>query len=423
MFNTALCAEMIKFAHGYGFAVPSVTFDWPTIKAKRDALVERLRGLYLTGTSKLVKIIIGKAKFVGPKEIQVNGQIFTADHIVIAVGGRPAMPPIMGTQYALNSDSFFDMPQLPKKVALVGAGYIAVELAGVLHSLGADTTMFIRGEALLRQFDPMVQQMVTEEYEKMGVKLVKHSHVIGLEDDHGRKSVVFTVNDVENRLEGFDEVIFAIGREANVEHLGLDVAGVQLDKSNRIIVDEKENTTAAGVYALGDCTIHDWDLTPVAIAAGRRLGDRLFGGVAEAYLHYEEIPSVVFSHPTVGTIGYTEPEAKRKFGESNVTVYNSVFTNMFFSIVEPEHRQKTGMKLVCVGDHQQVIGLHVVGLGADEMVQGFAVAVKMGATKSDFDNCVAIHPTASEEFVTMGKWGKLKDHVTLPPPKIDRSRI
>jgi len=278
----------------------------------------------------------------------------------------------------------------------VGAGYIAVELAGMLQTLGADVTLVIRHSEFLRTFDALLRSTLLEEMKEKGPKVVSNTAVQSV----ARKAdntLTLTTNSNQD-LSGFDCLIWAIGRFPNVEKLGLDVAGVRLNQLGYITTDEYQNTTAPGVYSVGDVSGRV-QLTPVAIAAGRRLADRLFGGKKDAKLNYENIPSVVFSHPPIGTVGLTEEQAKEKHGEKHIKVYTSKFTNMFFSVSKV--KEKTAMKLVCLLPEERVVGLHIIGKGADEMVQGFSVAVKMGATKEDFDNTVAIHPTSSEEFVTM----------------------
>lgn len=415
MFNAAFHAETIHRAKAYGFDIPSVSFSWEVIKAKRDAYVERLRGLYKSNTGKLANIVFGKATFVGDRSIEVNGQVYTSDHTLIACGGYPAMPSVPGIEHAIHSDQFFHLETQPRKVAVFGAGYIAVELSGVFQALGSSVHMFIRGSSLLRKFDPLVQEIVGQETERMGVRVVRHASLVAIDvAPDGTKTVVCEVEGREERFTGFDCVLMAIGRHPRTQSLALERTGVSVDKDGFIVVDKFENTTAAKVYAIGDATTTGWELTPVAIAAGRRLADRVFGGEPSARLEYELIPSVVFSHPTVGTIGLTEPQAIAQYGQHNVKVYSAKFKNMYFAMMEEEEKQMTGMKVVCQGEREVVVGIHVVGMGADEMMQGFGVAMKMGATKADLDNSVAIHPTVSEELVTMPKWGTIKGKIVLP---------
>eukprot|EP01097_Dermamoeba_algensis_P009596 TRINITY_DN680_c0_g1_i2.p1 TRINITY_DN680_c0_g1~~TRINITY_DN680_c0_g1_i2.p1 ORF type:complete len:471 (+),score=109.40 TRINITY_DN680_c0_g1_i2:55-1413(+) len=400
MWNTASHAEHFHDLADYGFNVDkNFSFDWKKVKEARDAYVLRLNGIYKNNLEKShVTHLKGKARFVGPKEIEVvdgdKRERVTADHIMIASGGRPQLPNIPGIEHAIDSDRFFELENQPKRVAVVGAGYIAVELAGIFTALKSDTSLFIRHERPLRTFDKMLQDQVYEEMVNSGTKFVTGVAVKALEKtDQG-----LFVKTSKDTTEGpFDTVLFAIGRLPNVE-IGLEAAGVKLNDHGFIAVDKFQNTNVPNVYALGDVCGKAL-LTPVAIAAGRRLSDRLFGNKPEAHLDYDNIPTVVFSHPTIGTVGLTEDEAVHKYGKDKIKVYKSVFTNMYHALTT--RKTKTAMKLVCVLPEEKIVGLHVIGLGADEMLQGFAVAVKMGATKKDFDNTVAIHPTAAEEFVTM----------------------
>jgi len=279
---------------------------------------------------------------------------------------------------------------------VVGAGYIAVELAGMLNTLGSDVSLFIRYNEFLRTFDEILRSTLAEEMKEKGPKVVQNSIVKSV-TRHPDGTLSLTTN-LGQDFSGFDTLIWAIGRLPNAEKLDLDKAGVRLNHLGYIETDDFQNTTAPGIYSVGDISGRV-QLTPVAIAAGRRLADRLFGNKPEAKLDYDNIASVVFSHPPIGTVGLTEEHAKAKYGEKQIKVYTSKFTNMYYSVSKTKER--TAMKLVCLLPEERILGLHVIGKGADEMVQGFAVAVKMRATKEDFDNTVAIHPTSAEEFVTM----------------------
>jgi len=324
---------------------------------------------------------------------------------LIAVGGHPTIPDnIPGAEYGINSDGFFEIERLPKKVALIGAGYIAVEFAGMFNALGTETHLFIRHDSFLRSFDPMVQEAIVKEYERLGVKIHKNSTQDKVEKDEktGKLTLHYKDSNGEGKLEDVDDLIWAIGRSPEVEGLGLEKAGVKQNDKGQIIVDEYQNTSVDNIFALGD-VCGKAELTPVAIAAGRKLGDRLFGGpqFKESKLDYSNIPSVVFAHPEVGTIGLTEPEAVEKFGKENIKIYKTSFTAMYYSMMEAEDKGPTSYKIVCAGPEEKVVGLHILGLGSGEMLQGFGVAIKMGATKKDFDSVVAIHPTSAEELVTL----------------------
>ncbi|EFX06457.1 glutathione reductase [Grosmannia clavigera kw1407] len=328
--------------------------------------------------------------------------IIRAKKILVAVGGRPASPPdIPGAEHGINSDGFFDIATQPKKVALVGAGYIAVEFAGMFNALGTETHLFVRHKTFLRSFDPMVQESVTANYERLGVHLHKEATLTRVDKDATTGKLTLHYGD-GNTLSDVDTLIWAIGRTPLTKDIGLEKAGVEVNEKGLIKVDELQNTSVSNIYALGDVT-GPVELTPVAIAAGRRLAHRLFGPSEFSTLHldYSNIPSVVFSHPEVGSIGLTEPQAVEKYGKDNIKVYKTSFTAMYYSMMEQEEKGPTAYKLVTVGPEEKVVGLHILGLGSGEMLQGFGVAIKMGATKKDFDNVVAIHPTSAEELVTL----------------------
>jgi glutathione reductase (NADPH) len=411
-YNAAALAEAIHDAKAYGFSVEqSAPFDWATFKTKRDAYIKRLNGIYERNLNNdKVDYLHGWARLVSKNQAEVtldddSKVLVNAKKILVAVGGKPTIPPeIPGAEYGTNSDGFFDISTQPKKVAIVGAGYIAVEFAGMFNALGTETHLFIRHDTFLRNFDPMIQEAVTKEYERLGVKLHKRSQASKVEKDSNGKLTVTYKDDQGNEsvVSDVDNLIWAIGRTPETHGIGLEEAGVKLGEKGHIIVDGFQNTAVDNIYALGDVT-GEVELTPVAIAAGRRLAHRLFGGpeFSNLKLDYKNVPSVVFSHPEVGSIGLTEPEAIEKYGKDNIKVYKTSFTAMYYAMMEPEDKGPTSYKLIVTGPEEKVIGLHIMGLGSGEMLQGFGVAIKMGATKADFDSCVAIHPTSAEELVTM----------------------
>jgi glutathione reductase (NADPH) len=321
--NAAAIQETIHEAKAYGFSIQETApFDWTTFKHKRDAYVKRLNGIYEKNLKNdKVEYLNGTASFVSKDVVKVVGQDgqeqqVRAKKILIAVGGRPSTIDVEGAELGISSDGFFDLEKQPKKVAVVGAGYIAVEMAGMFHHLGTETHLFIRHDKFLRTFDPMVQDKIMEEYRRQGLHIHTNSSQSKLEDlGNGMKKLHYKDDDGENTMD-VDCVLWAIGRTPEVEKLKLENTGVELDDKNHIKVDKYQNTNVDGIYALGDVCNSGAELTPVAIAAGRRLGDRLFGGKKDAHLDYNLIPSVVFSHPTVGSIGLTEPEAREKFGDS-----------------------------------------------------------------------------------------------------------
>lgn len=411
-YNAAALAEAIHDSKAYGFNVQETApFDWPTFKAKRDAYIKRLNGIYERNLKNdSVEYLHGWARLLSKNQVEVTLDdqtkvIVNAKKILLAVGGKPTIPPeIPGSEYGTNSDGFFDIEALPKKVAIVGAGYIAVEFAGMFNALGTETHLFIRHENFLRNFDPMIQEGVTNEYERLGVKLHRKSQATKVEKGEDGKLTV-TYKDGEGNesvVSDVDHLIWAIGRTPETSGIGLEEAGVKLDKKGHVVVDEYQNSSVENIYALGDVT-GEVELTPVAIAAGRRLAERLFGGekFSTAKLDYSNVPSVVFSHPEVGSIGLSEPEAIEKYGKDNIKVYQTSFTAMYYAMMEQEDKGPTKYKLVTAGPEEKVVGLHIMGIGSGEMLQGFGVAIKMGATKADFDSVVAIHPTSAEELVTL----------------------
>ena len=355
-----------------------------------------------------MEYIHGRAHLLSKNEVEVvlddgSKETIRAKRILLATGGHPKLPPYPGAELGITSDGFFDLEKLPKRVALVGAGYIAVEMAGMFHHLGSETHLFIRQSTFLRTFDPMIQEKITSEYERQGIIIHKHSSQSKLEKlpEDGWMRLHYKDDKGENTID-LDCLLWAIGRAPEVEDLGLDKAGVKQDERGHIIADEYQNTNVDNIHALGDVS-GKVELTPVAIAAGRKLANRLFGGpkYKNAKLDYENIPSVVFAHPEVGSIGLSEPDAKKKYGEENIKIYYTSFTAMYYAMMDPKEKGPTSYKLICQGPEEKVVGLHILGAGSSEMLQGFGVAVKMGATKADFDDCIAIHPTSAEELVTL----------------------
>ncbi|XP_041315242.1 glutathione reductase, mitochondrial isoform X6 [Pyrgilauda ruficollis] len=410
MWNTAVHAEFVHDHADYGFETAGVKFNWRTIKEKRDAYVRRLNDIYENNVKKAhIDIIRGYGKFTSDPEptIEVNGKKYTAPHILIATGGRPAVPTdseIPGASLGMTSDGFFDLEELPRRSVVVGAGYIAVEMVGILSTLGSKSSLLIRHDKVLRTFDSLISSNCTQELENIGVDVWKHTQVKKVTKSP-RGLLDVTVASVapghkprEEVIRDVDCLLWAVGREPSSDGLGLDRVGVRVDPKGHVLVDEYQNTTRKGIYAVGDVCGRAL-LTPVAIAAGRKLAHRLFEGKQDSRLDYENIPTVVFSHPPIGTVGLTEEEAVATHGKDNVKIYNTSFTPLYHAVTQ--RKVKCVMKLVCAGKEEKVVGLHMQGLGCDEMLQGFAVAIKMGATKADLDNTVAIHPTSAEELVTL----------------------
>ena len=398
MWYAGQIADALHYAPDYGFNAPLQSFDWATLIKNREAYIERIHAAYQRGfTANDVTVIQGFAKFVNKNTVEVNGELYSADHIVIATGGRPSIPNIEGAEYGIDSDGFFALTEQPKSAAVVGAGYIAVELAGVLHALGTQSHLLVRKEKPLRGFDEMLSDTLVEQMAKHGPTLHNHSVPTKVEKhDNGQLTVHLENGETVGPI---DTLIWAIGREPATDQINLEATGVEIDERGFIPTDKYQNTNVDGIYAVGDNTGRV-QLTPVAVAAGRRLCERLFNNKPYEHLDYENVATVVFSHPVIGTVGLSEQEAIDQYGEDQVKVYNSQFTALYQAITE-DYRDPTRMKLVCVGKEEKIVGIHSIGFGSDELLQGFAVAMKMGATKADFDNTVAIHPTSAEEFVTM----------------------
>ena len=396
MWNAEALAHGFHDARDYGFHVPDrIEHDWAALKQRRDAYVERLNGIYARNlNNKSIPYLAGSARLVDAHTVAVDDRRLSAKYILIATGGRPSIPDVPGAELGIDSDGFFELDALPKRVAIAGAGYIAVEFAGMLRALGAEVTLFFRYDSVLRSFDAMLQEGLLESLADDGITLVSNTTPKALEGAPG---------DVRLRTQDgtehgpYDCWIWAAGRVPETGNLGLEAAGVATDEKGYVTTDAYQVTSVGNIFAVGDVTGRA-QLTPVAIAAGRRLADRVFGGMEGRHLSYDDIPTVLFTHPAIGTVGMTEAEAREAHGDA-VKVYSSTFVPLFYGVTD--HKPQTRMKLVTVGDDERVVGLHVIGPGADEMLQGFGVAIKMGATKSDFDNCVAIHPTSAEEFVTM----------------------
>ena len=397
MWYGAQVAETIQtYASEYGFHTADATFDFKTLKANREAYIDRIHGSYERGfDNNGVERVYDYANFVDSHTVEVAGQYYTAPHILIATGGHALYPDIPGAEYGMISDDFFTLDSLPNSVAVVGAGYIAVELAGVLHALGSKTDLFVRNERPLRTFDKEIVETLVKYMAESGLQL--HTHSIPKEvKKNTDDSLTLILENGESYT--VDAIIWAIGRKANVSGFGLEKTGVELTKGGFIKTDAYENTSVDGIYALGDVN-GKLELTPVAVKAGRQLSERLFNNKPNAKMDYKDVATVIFSHPAIGSIGYSEEKATEVFGADKIKVYRSTFTPMYTAL--GSHRQPSKMKLVTLGEDEKIIGLHGIGYGVDEMIQGFSVAIKMGATKEDFDNTVAIHPTGAEEFVTM----------------------
>ena len=395
MWYAAHHAHGLHHAANYGFDIDVKGHDWAGLKERRDAYIERLNGIYENNLDKRgVTYIKGRARFVDATTVHVDGRTVETDRVVIATGGRPSVPDIPGAELGITSDDFFQLEERPQRVLIAGSGYIAVELAGVFSALGSNVQLVVRKDSVLREFDSMLASRLMDCMDRDEIDLV--TRVVPKSLDKTDDGLVLHAED--GRTFGpADCLVWAIGRSPNTEALDAEKAGVEVDESGFIPTDKLQQTNVDTVFALGDVTGRA-ALTPVAIAAGRRLADRLYGGMEGRHLDYETIPTVIFSHPTIATVGLTEEQAREQYGDG-VKVYKSSFIGMYYALGTDKRRSE--MKLITVGEDERVVGCHVIGEGADEMMQGFAVAIRMGATKKDFDDTVAIHPTNAEELVTM----------------------
>ena len=394
MWHAANLAHAVEQANAFGVPTTRGATDWHRLVSGREQYIRDINAYwkgYVDNSG--IEHIEGHARFRDAGSILVNDEVYSADHIVIATGSQPIVPPLPGAELGITSDGFFELSEQPRKVAIVGGGYIAVELGGVLKALGSRVTLFALEDRIMERFDSMISDELSRQMQAQGIAIETGFQVASLEKT--ANGIVVSSADGQ-ALQGFDTVIWAVGRSANTADLRLDSAGVERLPNGMIPVDDYQNTNVSGIYAIGDIT-GKTPLTPVAIAAGRRLAERLFAHKTESRVDYENIPSVVFSHPPIGTVGLHEQEARQRYGD--ITVYETEFTPMRYALTESA--SSMAMKLICSGSEEKIVGLHIIGDHADEMLQGFAVAVKMGARKRDFDTTIAIHPSSAEELVTL----------------------
>ncbi|KNZ30945.1 MAG: glutathione reductase [Methylibium sp. NZG] len=385
-------AEAFEESHGFGWSGAAPTLDWAQLKANRAREITRLNGIYgglLSGAG--VTVLRGSATVKGPNAVEVNGEVHRARHILVATGGWPVVPPLPGSEHAITSNEVFDLKDFPKRLLVVGGGYIACEFASIFTGLGSHVTQLYRGEQVLRGFDDDVRHFVADEMRKKGVDLRTRSDVASIEKAADGLRVALK----DGTQVVADSVLYATGRAPNTAGLGLEEAGVKLALSGAVVVDEHYQSSVPGIHALGDVTARV-QLTPVALAEAMVLVDHLFGA-GQRRLDYELIPTAVFTHPNIGTVGLTEAQARQRLGA--VRIYRSEFRALRHTLSGSTER--TLMKLVVADASDRVVGLHMVGADAGEIVQGFAVAMRAGATKAVFDATLGIHPTVAEEFVTM----------------------
>ncbi len=399
MWYGASLAHALKDAEDYGFNLKTDGLNWEKLVMKRDNFIGGINDWYHDYLAESgVDIIEGHARFTDDKTLNVDGESYTADHIIIATGGRPIVPEdISGAELGYTSDGFFNDidEEQPQKVVVVGGGYIALELAMMMQGFGSDVTIMHQGWPVLIGFDAMIQKNLRQEMQSSGL-IINDDDIINNVEQQDNGKVTLHVENGKS-ITDVDALIWAIGRKPNTDNIGLENTAVEMTKTGMIVVDEKEKTTVNNIYAIGDI-IGKAPLTPVAIAAGRRLGDRLYGGMPTRLMSYDSIATVMFTHPPIGTIGLSEEAAREQYGDA-VKVYTTEFVPMYHQMTR--HKPKTAMKLIVTGDEEKIVGCHMIGLGVDEMLQGFAVAIRMGATKQDFDDTIAIHPVSAEELVTL----------------------
>jgi len=417
MWYAAGLAQSLKDAQDYGFNIDlegashnesngkrSGQLNWEKLVAKRENYIGGILDWYddYLGDSG-VEVITGEAKFLDNKTIEVDGEKYTADNIVIASGGRPIIPEdIQGSEFGIDSDGFFqELDEVqPQKVVVVGGGYIALELAMLMDGLGSDVSVLHQGWPVLEGFDNTIHEALSQQMKDDGLTRYHDEQISKVVDQgegsNGLRKVTIEFEDGTS-ITDVDSLIWAIGRRPNTDSIGIENTDVVLNKNGTVVVDDYEKTNVDGIWAIGD-VIGKAPLTPVAIAAGRRLGDRLYGGKPERKMSYDHIATVMFTHPPIGTIGMSEEKARATFGD-DIKVYQTDFVPMYHTMTR--HKVKTHMKLIVTGAEEKIVGCHVIGTSADEMLQGFAVAIRMGATKSDFDDTIAIHPVSAEELVTM----------------------
>ena len=385
-------AEDLRDAAGYGWQVPEPVFDWNTLLNNKNIEINRLNGIY-ENLLKFNNVVLydGRAVIDTPHTVRVNGEGVSARRILVATGGWPHIPDIPGREHVISSNEAFFIDTLPKRVVIVGGGYIAVEFAGIFHGLGVDTNLVYRSDLFLRGFDGEMRRFLAEQMRDKGINLLFNTRIGGIECRNGR----YLVSSPDTEAMTADLVLYATGRRPNSAGLGLETAGVELNDKGAIVVDDEYRSSVPSIYAIGDVTDR-MNLTPVATAEGTVLANNLFNNQSRR-VDYRDIPTCIFSQPNLGTVGLTEEQAREEY--TNVEIYKSRFTNLKHTLTGSS--EKTLMKMIVDKDTDRVLGVHMVGADAGEIIQGIGIALKAGATKATFDTTIGIHPTAAEEFVTM----------------------
>jgi len=385
-------ADDFEDAAGYGWSVPDPVFDWSKLLAAKNKEIDRLNGIYnRILRENNVELLDGRARVVDAHTVEINGQTKTAANILVAVGGWPSTPDIPGIEHVISSNEALELKELPQRMVIVGAGYIAVEFAGIFHSLGVDVTLVLRADTVLRGFDEDLRMTLADELVKRGINLKTESVVRSIEQENGHYNMRLAGGEI---LET-DLIMYATGRKPKTDGLGLQEAGVELNAKGAVVVDAYSRTNIDSIWAVGDVTDRA-NLTPVAITEGAGVANTLFNN-NPVQVDHSGIPTAVFSMPPIGTVGLTEDEARTEFG--NVDVYVSRFKPMKHTLSGRD--EQTFMKLVVDAETDKVLGCHMMGMDAPEIIQGLGIALKCGATKAHFDATIGIHPSAAEEFVTM----------------------
>ncbi|GAA0908417.1 glutathione-disulfide reductase [Rothia nasimurium] len=395
MWYAAQMAEAQYIAADYGFTDQPGKLDWPRFIERRQAYIERIHVSYQRALDNgHITLIRETGRFLAPGHIQAGDRELKASHVVIATGSSANRLDKPGFDLGMTSDGFFDLRDCPRRTAIVGGGYIAVELAGVLRALGSDVDMYVRGR-LMGGFDEEMAYGLGDEMRQHGIRI---HYTCEIDAVHEKDGVLLLDCNRGDHPGPYDALIWAVGRHANTASLDIGRIGLVTDENGHVLIDDWQNTNVPGVYAVGDVT-QRLALTPVAVSAGRKLADRLFGGKKDAKLDYDNIPSVVYSHPPLGTCGMSEEQARERYG-ADVHLYKQSFVPMQLALAQRPITAR--FKLICVGEDSRIVGMQMLGPGVDEMLQGFAVAIKMGARKSDLDATIAIHPTSAEEMVLLG---------------------
>ncbi len=385
-------AEEFRDAAGYGWQVSEPNFNWNVLLNNKNNEINRLNNIYENLLKRNnVDIYDGRAIIEGPNTVRVNGENISAKRILVATGGWPHIPDIPGKEHVISSNEAFYIDTLPQRAVIVGGGYIAVEFAGIFHGLGVDTTLVYRGDLFLRGFDREMCQFLAEQLRAKGIKLLFNTLINGIELENSH----YKVNLAGTRAISTDLVLYATGRRPNTTNLGLETAGVRLNNKRAIVVDDEYRSSVSSIYAIGDVTDR-MNLTPVATAEGTTLANNLFNNQSRR-VDYHDIPTCIFSQPNLGTVGLTEEQAREEY--KNVDIYKSRFTSLKHTLTG--NSEKTLIKLIVDRDTDKVLGAHMVGSEAGEIIQGIGIAIKAGATKAIFDTTIGIHPTSAEEFVTM----------------------